>query len=411
MRIFAFQGIRYADRNGPPGRFAAPPYDQIDDALRDRLQTDPLSFAHLLRPVPSAGVDPFEHAASLHRRWLTDGTIARDPRPGLYPYEIRLATGGRRLGLATLVGIEEPSSGVIRPHERTVAKTVDERLRLLRAMQADIGPVLLLSEDRGSLDPLLSQDIETLSPVAEHRDDAGNTHRTYHLTDSGGIARYRDLLAPCAGLIADGHHRYKVASLYARESGAAAGTAAASKLAVITSLESPGLSIDPIHRALATAVGLDSPTPAVLDRAAWNGDGGAEFAAAVAAAGQPSIGVLAAGRPPEIWQLDPDTGPAELPRAASDLSVVLLHHSVFPVCGLDGDAAVDGTIAYRSDPDVLWRSVSAGEMAAGFFLPPMSAQGFAAAIAGGDVLPPKSTRFLPKLVSGLVWATHDAEVA
>jgi uncharacterized protein (DUF1015 family) len=239
----------------------------------------------------------------------------------------------------------------------------------------------------------------------------GNRHLLYGLSDSERISRYRDVLAACPGLIADGHHRYKVSRLYADEIGAEPGTASASKLAVVTSLDSPGLTIDPIHRALRAPVGLDSPNVAILDRTDWHGDTGQDFAAAVAAAPQPALGVAAIAHSPQIWRLDPATGPAELPRAASDLAVVLLHHSVFPVWDIHSEAAVDGTVVYRSSADELWRAVTTGDLAAGFFLPPMSTSGFAGAIANGDVLPPKSTRFLPKLVSGLVWSGHDAGVA
>jgi uncharacterized protein (DUF1015 family) len=410
MKILAFQGTRYSKKNGEPGQFAAPPYDQIDDDLRDRLQRNPFNFAHLLRPGSRAELSPFEHAASLHQEWQATGTVENDQALCLYPCEIELASGGRRLGLTALVKIEEPEQGIIRPHEQTVDKTVEERLRLLRAMQADIGPVLLLSEDGGELDPLLSKDIAELSPLAEHADAHGNLHRLYRIDDHRQVRRYQELLQPCAGLIADGHHRYRVASLYGREIGASSGTAAASKLAVITSLDSQGLAIDPGHRAFRDPVGLDSPSASVLERQPVDVRNGSELAAAVAVSKQPAVGVVGTMQSPEIWILDPETGPPHLPRAASDLAVVLLHLSLFPVWGLESNAAIDGTVLYRSDADVLWQSVEQQEVGAAFFLPPMSPSGFAAAIANGDILPPKSTRFLPKLVSGLVWASHDAEV-
>lgn len=410
MRIHPFQGTRYTRLHGEPGRFAAPPYDQIDDELRDRLQAEPFSFAHLLRPNPPAGRDPFVHAADLHRQWLETGTIATDAEPALYPYEIVLARGGRRLGLTTLVGIEPPEAGVIRPHELTVEKTVDERLRLLRAMQTDIGPILLLSDDGGSLDERLAEDIEGSEPVAEHVDAQGNRHRLFRVASAERTVRYQKLLAEVPGLIADGHHRYRTASIYAAEVGAMRGSVSAAKLAVVTSLGSPGLAIDPIHRGLSLPVGVDSPSAAILDRLPCAARDGATLAEAVEAARQPAVGVLTTGQPPEIWLLDSETGPSELPEAASELPVVLLHFSLFPVFGLTAGAATDGTVLYRSDPDVLWRSVSAGEMSAGFFLPPMLPTTFGAAIEGGHILPPKSTRFLPKLVSGLVWAGHGAAI-
>jgi len=75
------------------------------------------------------------------------------------------------------------------------------------------------------------------------------------------------------------------------------------------------------------------------------------------------------------------------------------------------EAATNGTVIYRKDPDRLWSQVSNGELELGFWLPPMSAEGFAGAVAEGDLLPPKSTRFLPKVISGLIWADHRGALA
>ena len=410
MRIHAFQGVRYSKRYSSPGSFAAPPYDQIDDTLRDRLQTEAYSFAHLIRPHSPTAADPARYAAETHSRWIEEGAIAGDNTPALYPYAIHLRGGGLRLGLAALVGLEEPQSGVIRPHERTIAKTVEERLHLTRTIAADLGPMLLLSEDGGDLDQLLAEDTKS-DPVAVHQDADQNIHRLYRVTEADRIAAYRRLLDDCAGLIADGHHRYKVARLFATESKAPEGSAAATKLTVITSLASSGLTIDPIHRCLVDDPGLDAPSAAIVSRRSVPVDNGAAFAAAVAAAPQPAIGVLAAGGEPQIWTLDPHTGPPDQPEAACRLPVVLLHHALMPTWGLPPEAAVNGTVLYRSDPEVLWRMIADGNAAAGFFLPPMSPETFAGAVADGHVLPPKSTRFLPKLASGLVWSTHESELA
>lgn len=410
MRLFAFEGTRYAAADGDPGAHAAPPYDQIDEARRQALQAADLhQFAHLSRP---AGAEPAEHAARLHRAWRRDGVLVRDAEPGLYPYEIELADGGRRLGLFALVGLEEPAAGVIRPHEETITKTVAERLELLRRMEVDLGPVLLLAEDGGAVDELLAADLAGAAPLADHRDDFGHRHRLYRITEPSRLERYRSTLAAAAGLIADGHHRYKTARLYAAETGAGAGSAAAAKLCAITSLASPALTIEPIHRAFESRLGeLDHP--AILSRRPWAGASGEELAAAVAAANDgdsPALAVATAGKT-EIWRLDPAAGPRDLPPAASRLAVVLFHRTLLPAWGHAPTAATDGTVLYRSDPEQLYSMLASGEAGSGIFLPPMSTDGFAAAIADGDVLPPKSTRFMPKVISGLVWAEHSARLA
>ncbi len=67
MRIYPFPGIRFAGTRSRPGDLAAPPYDQIDGAERDRLQAlDPRHFSHLSRPLATDTRTPHESAAHLH---------------------------------------------------------------------------------------------------------------------------------------------------------------------------------------------------------------------------------------------------------------------------------------------------------------------------------------------------------
>lgn len=407
MRIFAFQGHRY--RTARPGELAAPPYDQIDDELRDRLHREPHNFAHLTRPAPADGLTAHRTAARLHRAWIEEGLVDIDDPPRLYAMAIDLPDGGRRLGLAALVGIEDPAGGLIRPHERTVDKTVSERLDLLRALPVDLEPILLLADDDGALDEMLADDLTGAEVAATHRDALGNEHHLVPLPPEGTGA-YREALEEAVGLIADGHHRYRTAALYAAETGAPAGSPAACKLAVITSLRSPALAIDPIHRGLPRPLEPPLPERGVLERRAVSDESGQEIADAVAAAGPTALGV-STPEGAELWILDPEAGPAHLPPAASHLAVVLLHETLLPQWGYAEASAVDGTIVYRSDPEVLHRAVASGALPVGLWLPPMSPDGFHRAIAGGDILPPKSTRFLPKVVSGLVWSSHDGRLA
>ncbi|HTQ80127.1 MAG TPA: DUF1015 domain-containing protein, partial [Thermoanaerobaculia bacterium] len=393
---------------------AAPPYDQIDDPARDRFHArSPYQFTHLTKPVPAGSLDAYQSAAALHERWLAEGVVARDPRPALYLYLIELAGGGRRLGVCGLVELADARE--IRPHEQTLDKPLADRLALLRATRVDLEPAFLLSEDGGRLNSLIEEDLRKITregrpATIDHPDADGHHHLLWSLDDPARIARYQEALAvPSA--IADGHHRYKVAQRYAAETGAQPGTVAATKLVVVTSLDSPALTIDPIHRALKEPVDLDRlATAAGASRQAFTGEGGTAFAAAVAAAPQPALGLWVNGGKPEIWRLDPDKGPASLPAGGRDLAVLLLHEVVFPALGLPLEAATDGRVLYRSDPEVLHRLIAEGGAGTGLWLPPMLPAAFAAAIAQGDMLPPKSTRFLPKVMSGLVWGDHRSRL-
>ena len=140
------------------------------------------------------------------------------------------------------------------------------------------------------------------------------------------------------------------------------------------------------------------------------GVSGTEIAAIVATAEQPSIGVSYGGRT-ELWRFDSERSPDSLADHLRHLSVGWLHDVLLPELGLDSAAATDGTVSYRSDPNRLHRELLEGSGAVGFWLPPMSGESFAQAMQGGALLPPKSTRFLPKVASGLVWVGHDTTLA
>jgi uncharacterized protein (DUF1015 family) len=398
MRVLAFQGLRYTPRAGDAGVLAAPPYDQINDVARDRFHAQsPHQFVQLTRPVDPEGHDIYKHAAQLHERWLKEEVIEKEERPALYPYVIELAGGGQRHGVLALV--EMADAKVIRPHEQTLAKAVADRLALLSAMRVDLEPALIVSEDGGRLDSLLQEDVANATPLVRHQDAEDHFHVIYRVDDPARIAQYQKALdVPAA--IADGHHRYKVAQRFAQERGIRPGTAAAAKLAVITSLDSPALTIEPIHRAFKEKIDLDKLAGVRAGSQPFHGSNGEEFAAAVAAAQQPALGVWVSGREPEIWSL----------RSTSPLVVEIFQKDILSALGHGPEASTDGTVVYRAQSNELWNQVASGEIGTGFFLPPMSPHEFAAAIADGALLPAKSTRFIPKVMSGLVWADHESQV-
>ena len=405
MEIFAFRGTRYHPAIGDPGRLAAPPFDQIDSKLATELRTEPHHFAQLTRPDPAAE-DPHLQALETQSQWLEDGVLVEEESPALYLYETQLTTGGSRLGLCALIGL---GAGDVRPHEQTVSKTVDERLDLIRKIETDLEPIFLLCNDEGTLEAELAADHDGAQWLASYRDEFGHMHSIAAIQDPDRIEDYKELLRSHTALIADGHHRHKVAGLYAEEIEAKPGTAAAAKLVVLVSLSSPHLTIDPIHRAVRSAVDLEPIRPFLQEVHPWQGQTGSGLALAVATARQPAIGIWEVSGDPQICTLDTEKILARANGSLPDLPVTLFH-SLFEELGWDEKAASDGTLIYRSDPDKLYREMVTKEFEQSFWLPPMSADGFSQALTVCDLLPPKSTRFLPKLASGLVWARHNCEL-
>jgi uncharacterized protein (DUF1015 family) len=408
MRVLPFQGRSYSDRTARREDLIAPPYDQIDEALRQRLQENPSHFSHLTLPDGLPSPLAYEGAVALQQNWLDTGLITQQEQPCLYPYEIISADEDRRLGLAAMVGLEDLESGSILGHEQTVTETVTERLNHLRGVQTDLEPIFLLCRDQGHLDQMLAEEIEQRDPCMQHRDLTGHQHILYKIEDKTRIAKLQEILAPLGAMIADGHHRYEVASRYANEIGARAGTGPAAKLSVISSLTSAGVTIDPIHRGFGPKVGFDQMRDLCKSCVPWTGTDGSDFAAAVNTAHQPAIGVWNGVDEPAICTLSLAGASTTVPEAVLASSVYLLHRVLYPQMGLAARATTDGTTLYRSNPQTLWDEVERRDLAVGVWLPSMSPAAFASAVDARVTLPPKSTRFLPKLASGLVWASHDA---
>ncbi|MEE2775627.1 MAG: DUF1015 domain-containing protein [Acidobacteriota bacterium] len=409
MQVFAFQGFRYTAKTGDPGRMAAPPFDQVDDRLRDDLHSrSPFHFSWFTRSV-ARGVDgEHEAAGAVHSKWIEEGAVARDSDPALYPYVIEVPGEEPRLALCCCLDVGSPEQSPLKPHEQTVEKPLANRLALLRETRVDPEPVMLLADDSGSLDTLLAEDLSAAAPLVAHTDGGGVRHVLYSISEARRIEVYKQALAGRAATIADGHHRCRTAQIYARETGARPGNPAATKMAVLISLESRGLRIDPIHRELAQPLSTMGMQAGVCARTPLEVGNGNAIAAAVAAAEGPTIGVWTRGGSPELWRLDPEMAPDDTPLRARDLPAVLLHYMLLRAVGVPLVASVDGTITYRSDPEDLFSALDRGDAGTGVWLPPMDPAVFARAVSAGDLLPPKSTRFLPKLASGLVWLGHDS---
>ena len=182
-------------------------------------------------------------------------------------------------------------------------------------------------------------------------------------------------------------------------------------MVVLTSLASANLRIDPLRWCILVPVNRDLMSPLPARRERLQETAGAAIAARVAAAPQSALAVWFQGdSTPELWALDPEAAPPDMPGRKPDLPASLLHHHLLTTASVPLESATDGSITYEADPDDIIALLEKSEVTLGVFLPPMTPKQFALPTEDGDLLPPKSTRFLPKLVSGLVWCGHDAEV-
>jgi uncharacterized protein (DUF1015 family) len=229
----------------------APPYDVIDAEQRAALAArSPYNVVSIDLPEDPAGGDPYAHAATLIAQWEDDGALVRDPEPAVYAlvqdYAAPDGSQQTRRGFLTRVRVEEYGPGKIRPHERTHPGPKEDRLRLTRATEANLSPIFSLYSDPQqnawrALEPFTTQE-----PWGSATDADGTLNRVWRITDPKAIELTQHALAGVELLIADGHHRYETARVYADEIGGEG--AHRFVLMCLVALEDPGLLVFPTHR-------------------------------------------------------------------------------------------------------------------------------------------------------------------
>ena len=383
----------------------APPYDVIDSIERERYAAlDPHNIVHVMLPEAPAGrPDDGRYQVAVERltAWRQSGVLRRDPAPVLYvmAQDFTLPTGEQctRRGVFAAVAAEGYESRRIRPHERTHAGPKADRLALLRATATNIESIFLLAPDR---DRALANAVATAS---QGKPDAtaelnGVAIRLWIVRDPSRFP------LPASPLyIADGHHRYETASAYAQEN-----PAADRVLAFIVSAQDPGLAVLPTHRVI-FGIGRDLER-LVLRWRDWFDiqplASGRDPIAALASLGRDRTACLVADRS-RILVLLLKSGalPDRLPSlahstAVRDLDVARVESLV--VKEILGAATSTPIVRYVADAKEALHMVEHGGAAMAVLLNPTKVEQVFAVADAADVMPPKSTYFVPKVPSGLV---------
>jgi len=394
--VAPFRGERYrpAERLS---RVIAPPYDVIDASQRAQLATlDAHNIVHLMLPEAPLGskVDRYAHAAEELADWRRGGVLVRDAEPAVY-----VMAQGARLGVFVAVAAEGYGPRRVRPHEKTHAGPKADRLALLRTTRTNLESIFLLAPD---LDGALAN---ALADVAKRKPDAtaeldGVAIRLWAVR---GADLSRFPLPPSPLYIADGHHRFETAHAYAAEN-----PGADRVLAFVASARDPGLVVLATHRLIYGAgrrveTLLDewrpwfdiAPVPAGVDPMQYLADLGRQRTACLVASPEGTVLGLAIKADAPLAEVA-WLGASESVRALDVARVEGL--VVKPI--LHADASTP-TLRYTADAREALASVRQGASAAVLLNPTRVEQVFAVADAG-DVMPPKSTYFAPKVPSGVV---------
>jgi uncharacterized protein (DUF1015 family) len=410
--VIPLQAVHYDLGKVAIADVVAPPYDVIADAQRAELAArSPYNVVELDLPRDPGGGDPYEHAAELLGQWTGQGVLAQDTEPTIWALEQEYpAPDGSRLtrrGFLARVKLAPYGEG-IRPHERTQPGPKEDRLRLTRATRHNLSPIFALHPGDAwqHLEPSLGGD-----PWGEVTDGDETTHRVWRIEDPAVHAAISGELADAELLIADGHHRYETSLAYQSEVGE--GGPADYVLMALVSLEDPGLTVFPTHRlvsgladdpakqeALGTGlkelfdveeVPMDRLDPAGEEGVGVFGyvDSQFERAYRLRLASNPALDQALAGRSEAYRTLD-----------AAILEELVLKG----ILGMSAeDIAAKRGIGYTPSIDQAKAKLDAGDYQAAFLLRPTPIDQVREVAAAGETMPPKSTYFFPKLLTGLVF--------
>jgi len=397
---------------GPLDGLVAPPYDVIDDAQRAALAArSPYNVVSI--DLPRADGDPYAAAAALWAEWRRDGIVVRDEQPALWAHaQTYVGPDGlerTRRGFFCRVAVEEYGPGRIRPHERTHPGPKEDRLRLTRATRANLSPIFsLYSDPHGAAWSALAPATEA-DPWGEVRDEDDTVHRVWRVTDPAAIAAVQAATADVELLIADGHHRYETARVYADEIGGEGEHRYV--LMCLVATEDPGLSVFPTHRLVR---GLSDERKASLanelQRDFLIEPIEREEIAPPASDGPLTFGYIDSHfrQPYRMTLRDQSLADAALQdrsRPYRHLDTGVLETLVLKTAlgYRDDDISHLNGFGYARDAEQALALVDSGEYDAAFVLRPTPVAQIREVAASGESMPPKSTYFYPKLLTGLLF--------
>ena len=402
MQIRPFPALRPAT-TALARRIASLPYDVMDaDEARRMAAGNPDCFLHVVRSEIDLPEDTDPHANAVYaqaRRTLdamvADGRLLQEAGPALYIYRQTMGPH-RQTSVVACCGIDDYAGNIILQHEKTRKDKEDDRTRHILETNANTGQVFLTYADQAGIDALVADEC-TQAPLYDFTALDGVGHTVWKVRETPGLlTAFRSV--PKA-YIADGHHRsaasFRAGTELRSRNPSHDGTEEYNGFMACL-FPASQLRILPYNRLTQTLNGL--APEAFLDEVKRR------FEVTPTDEPSPSSGRqchmhLAGCWYKLAWKVAPDASPV----ARLDVSV-LQDRLLAPVLGI-GDPRTDTRISFVGGirgTDELVRKVAQGKAEVAFAMFPTTVAEMMAIADAGEIMPPKSTWFEPKLRSGLL---------
>ncbi|HHT9119733.1 MAG TPA: DUF1015 domain-containing protein [Candidatus Hypogeohydataceae bacterium YC41] len=404
-----------------------PPYDVVSLQDRENLHhRHPLNFIRIILgkelPGDTEYRNKYTRAAQLLKSWREEKILISEAQPSMYVSEQRFSLKGQdytRTSFISLVKLEDYQTGNIHPHEVTLPKQKEDRLNLLRACKANLDPIFVLYPEEDTKSKSILESVTSRTPDAEFHWD-GTLNKLWTVKDWQVIDSLTKLLENKPLFIADGHHRYEVSLAYKEELKDKPPGPHHFTMIALVSTKDPGLCILPIHRVIKLPKKLERPMEDILEESFYveyiKGGNLTLMEKRLQESPIYSYGLFL-GDTKEYYLLTlrnlkllkkafPNT-----PECLLELEVTVLHSlaidrllgnsSKFASANLPS-AREENNIRYVHDSVQAISLVESGEYDIAFFINPTPIEHVSAVASQRLKMPPKSTFFYPKLLSGLV---------
>jgi len=413
-RIKPFQGILYNQKNvADLSKVMCPPYDIISMQDQEKFyNTDPYNFIRVVlgkeKPRDGNKDNKYTRAKQYFDDWLNSNILEKDKTPCFYFYLHEYIYKGRkkkRLGFVGLMKLEHENSKVF-PHENTHSKPKEDRLELIRALRANVSPIFAFFYDRErKIADVFQNHLLDQKAYISVRDADNISHKIWRLCDTELINKIKEYIIDEHIFIADGHHRYEVALTFSRE------MQSPSKhdrdkdgcnyiMTYFTNLDSDDLLILPIHRIVKKVPKEIKILENNFDIERINNVQDMLSSLAKIRARGCGFGLYRNKEFSLLKLKNQDQLKHCMPHGSQQykcLDVSILQFLIFDRLGIKSEDLI-----YTKDEDEAIRIVDNNEAEAVFFTNPIKVQQLRDIAFGGEKMPPKSTYFYPKLLSGLV---------
>jgi len=417
-KIKPFQAVIYnPGKVKDIAKVVCPPYDVVSPEDRQRYaRTHPNNLIHILLSKEAAGQDKYKCAARYFTEWLKDEILIRDERPAIYFYSQQYLVKGEkktRFGFITLLNLDDAHSSVFK-HEHTRLEAKEDRLRLTREVKANLSPIFVVFKDKKRIIQRIQERFLNKEPFIDIVNSEGVAHKVWKIDSPQEIEIIRSGMSQEDIYIADGHHRFEVACAYQEEARTSRRNLTGEEnfnyvLTYFTNTDPRGLVILPIHRLLKLGAGsvfegFKDRLKEYFDLEEVRDKQRFFFLMQKAGLNEHLIGMY---KGKKFWLLRLknirvlDELMADKPREYRLLDVAILNAIVFSKI-LHVDLQDKESLRYSPDAEEFISACDNDDSLVAFFMNPVKIEQIISVAEKKERMPPKSTYFYPKVLSGLV---------